>query len=163
MQSISAPFTFATDKSETLKTQNSKTMNLDTKHRSLTKSELHLMNLLWDKGEATVNELLEMLPEPRPAYTTALTVMRVLTSKGIVEAKPGNGKAHVYTPIMTREEYTQGFMEETRNTLFKGSFSALLSFFAERERLAAEEVEHIIALLRKNQKESRPNPPGEKE
>ncbi len=111
------------------------------------------MNLLWDKGEATVNELLELMPEPRPAYTTALTVMRVLTSKGIVEAKPGNGKAHVYTPIMTREEYTTGFMEETRNTLFKGSFSALLSFFAERERLAADEVERIVALLRKNQKE----------
>lgn len=129
-----------------------KEMNLDTKHRSLTKSELHLMNLLWDKGEATVNELLELMPEPRPAYTTALTVMRVLASKGIVEAKPGSGKAHVYTPIMTREEYTTGFMEETRNTLFKGSFSALLSFFAERERLAADEVERIVALLRKNQR-----------
>ena len=112
-----------------------KEMNLDTKHRSLTKSELHLMNLLWDKGEATVNELLELMPEPRPAYTTALTVMRVLTKKGI-----------------TREEYTTGFMEETRNTLFKGSFSALLSFFAERERLAADEVERIVALLRKNQR-----------
>ena len=126
-------------------------MDIDTKHRSLTKSELHLMNLLWDKGEATVNELLELMPEPRPAYTTALTVMRVLTSKGIVEAKPGSGKAHVYTPIMTREEYTTGFMEETRNTLFKGSFSALLSFFAERERLAADEVEKIVALLKRNQ------------
>ena len=126
-------------------------MNLDTKHRSLTKSELHLMNLLGDKGEATVNDLIEMMPEPRPAYTTALTVMRVLTKKGIVKATL-QGKAHVYSPIMTREEYTQGFMEETRNTLFKGSFSALLSFFAERERLAADEVERIVALLRKNQK-----------
>ena len=111
------------------------------------------MNLLWDKGEATVNELLAMMPEPRPAYTTTLTVMRVLTNKGIVEAKPGSGKAYIYAPIMTREEYTQGFMEETRNTLFKGSFSALLSFFAERERLAADEVERIVALLKKNQKE----------
>ncbi|MBR4846390.1 MAG: BlaI/MecI/CopY family transcriptional regulator [Bacteroidaceae bacterium] len=124
----------------------------ETKHRSLTKSELHLMNLLWDKGEATVNELLEMMPEPRPAYTTTLTVMRVLVKKGIV--KPiQQGKAHVFSPIMSREEYTKGFMEETRHTLFKGSFSNLISFFAERERLAADEVERIIALLRKNQKE----------
>lgn len=125
-------------------------MNLDTKHRSLTKSELHMMNLLWDMERATVNDLMEMLPEPRPAYTTVLTVMRVLAKKNIVKATP-EGKAHVYTPVMTREEYTQGFMEETRNTLFKGSFSALLSFFAERERLAADEVERIVALLRKNQ------------
>ncbi len=127
-------------------------MNIETKHRNLTKSELHLMNLLWDKGEATVNELLEMMPEPRPAYTTTLTVMRVLVKKGIVKATQ-QGKAHVYSPIMSREEYTKGFMEETRNTLFKGSFSNLISFFAERERLAADEVERIVALLRKNQKE----------
>ena len=59
-------------------------MDADTKHRTLTKSELHLMNLLWDKGEATVNDLMELMPEPRPAYTTVLTVMRVLTKKGIV-------------------------------------------------------------------------------
>ena len=125
-------------------------MDIDTKHRSLTKSELHLMNLLWDKGEGTVNDLIEMMPEPRPAYTTVLTVMRVLTKKGVVEATP-QGKAYLYTPLMTREEYTKGFMEETRNTLFKGSFSKLLMFFAERERLAADEVEKIVALLKKNQ------------
>ena len=125
-------------------------MDIDTKHRSLTKSELHLMNLLWDKGEGTVNDLIEMMPEPRPAYTTVLTVMRVLTKKGVVEATP-QGKAYLYTPLMTREEYTKGFMEETRNTLFKGSFSKLLMFFAERERLAADEVEKIIALLKQNQ------------
>lgn len=125
-------------------------MDIDTKHRSLTKSELHLMNLLWDKGEGTVNDLIEMMPEPRPAYTTVLTVMRVLTKKGVVKATP-QGKAYLYTPLMTREEYTKGFMEETRNTLFKGSFSKLLLFFAERERLAADEVEKIIALLKKNQ------------
>lgn len=53
---------------------------------------------------------------------------------------------------MTREEYTQGFMEETRRTLFKSSFSAIVSFFAEQERLAADEIEEIIAILRKNQK-----------
>ena len=126
-------------------------MDIDTKHRSLTKSELHLMNLLWDKEEATVNELVEMMPDPRPAYTTVLTVMRVLTQKGIVKATP-RGKANVYTPIMTREEYTKGFMEETRNTLFKGSLSSFFLFFAEHERLASDEVEKIISLLKKNQK-----------
>ena len=130
-------------------------MDIDTKHRSLTKSELHLMNLLWDKGEGTVNDLIEMMPEPRPAYTTVLTVIAtalrvVLMQKGVVEATP-QGKAYLYKPLMTREEYTKGFMEETRNTLFKGSFSKLLLFFAERERLAADEVEKIVALLKKNQ------------
>lgn len=126
-------------------------MNSETKHKSLTKSELHLMNILWDKEQATVNELLELLPEPRPAYNTVLTVMRVLAQKGIVQAT-ACGKAHIYSPLMTREEYTRGFMEETRNTLFKGSFSAFVSFFAEHEKLAADEIERIIAILRRSQK-----------
>ena len=134
-----------------------KNMNLDTKHRSLTKAELHMMNLLWDKGNATVNDLMEMLPEPHPAYTTVLTVMRVLVKKGIVEAKP-NGKQHVYSPIMTREEYTTGFMEETRNTLFKDSWSSLVSFFAKYERLTTEDIQELIAILKKSmQKEENPS------
>lgn len=136
-------------------------MNLDTKHRSLTKAELHMMNLLWDKGNATVNELMEMLPEPHPAYTTVLTVMRVLVKKGIVAAKP-NGKQHVYSPIMTREEYTKGFMEETRNTLFKGSWSSLVSFFAKYERLTTEEIQELIAILKKSMQKEEKNP-SEKE
>ncbi len=121
------------------------------RHRTLTKSELHLMNILWDKEQATVNELIEMMPEPHPAYTTVQTVMRVLTQKGVVKAEL-KGRTNVFTPLMTREAYTQGFMEETRRTLFKGSLSAFVSFFAEHERLAADEVERIIAILRKNQR-----------
>lgn len=148
MQRKRALHTFAVNK-----LLNQVRMNLDTKHRSLTKSELHLMNILWDMEQATVKELIEKMPEPRSAYNTVLTVMRVLAKKNVVKAVPQkDSKAHVYIPIMTREEYTTGFMEETRNTLFKGSFSALLSFFAERERLAADEVERIVALLRKNQR-----------
>ena len=129
-----------------------KKMNLDTKHRSLTKSELHLMNLLWDKGEATINELLELMPEPRPAYTTALTVMRVLTKKGVVEATP-QGKAYLYKPLMTREEYTKGFMEETRNTLFKGSLKNLLLYFARKEKISKEELIEILAVMQTDEKQ----------
>jgi predicted transcriptional regulator len=108
------------------------------------------MNILWDMGQATVNEIMERIPEPKPAYTTILTVMQVLTSKKIVGAQR-RGKANVFRPLISREQYVDGFMEETRNTLFKGSFSKLLLFFAERERLAADEVEKIVALLKKNQ------------
>jgi predicted transcriptional regulator len=127
-------------------------MDIDTKHRSLTKSELHLMNLLWDKGEGTVNDLIEMMPEPRPAYTTVLTVMRVLTKKGVVEATP-QGKAYLYKPLMTREEYTKGFMEETRNTLFKGSLKNLLLYFARKEKISKEELIEILAVMQTDEKQ----------
>jgi predicted transcriptional regulator len=128
-----------------------KTMDIDTKYRSLTKSELHLMNILWDMERATINELLQAMPEPVSAYTTILTVMRVLTQKKIVKTEQ-QGKAHVYIPIMSREDYTQGFMEETRNTLFKGSFKSLLSFFAQRETLSNSEIDELISLLNKSKK-----------
>lgn len=125
-------------------------MRGETKQKTLTKAELRAMNILWDMEQATVNEIMERIPEPKPAYTTILTVMQVLTSKKIVGAQR-RGKANVFRPLISREQYVDGFMEETRNTLFKGSFSKLLLFFAERERLAADEVEKIVALLKKNQ------------
>ena len=74
-------------------------MNFDTKTRQLTRAELHLMNILWEKGQATVNELQAELPEPKPAYTTTLTVMQVLTRKGIVTFER-QGKTNVYRPLM---------------------------------------------------------------
>ena len=118
-------------------------MNFDTKTKQLTRAELHLMNILWDKGEATVNELQAEMPEPKPAYTTTLTVMQVLTRKGVV-AFERQGKTNVYRPVMKRDEYVAGFLDETRNTLFKGSLSAFLTFFAKHEKISRKEMEEIL-------------------
>lgn len=106
------------------------------------------MNILWDKGQATVNELQAELPEPKPAYTTTLTVMQVLTRKGIVTFER-QGKTNVYRPVMLREEYLTGWMEETRNTLFKGSLSAFLTFFAKHEKISKAEMEKILKEMAK--------------
>ncbi len=118
-------------------------MNFDTKSKSLTRAELHLMNILWDKGQVTVNELQAELPEPKPAYTTTLTVMQVLTRKGIVSSER-QGKTNVYRPLMSRDNYLKGWLEETRNTLFKGSLSAFLTFFAKHEKISKTEMEKIL-------------------
>ena len=118
-------------------------MNFDTKTKQLTRAELHLMNILWDKGEATVNELQAEMPEPKPAYTTTLTVMQVLTRKGVV-AFERQGKTNVYRPLMKRDEYVAGFLDEARNTLFKGSLSAFLTFFAKHEKISRKEMAEIL-------------------
>ncbi len=118
-------------------------MNSDTKKKSLTKAELHLMNILWDKGEATVRDLVGVLPEPKPAYTTVLTVMQVLTKKKIVEPYR-QGKVNVFKPLMSRDQYISGFMEETRNTLFKGSMRNFLLFFARNEKIDKAELREIL-------------------
>ena len=118
-------------------------MNFDTKNKSLTRAELHMMNILWDKGQATVHDLQTELPEPKPAYTTTLTVMQVLARKGIV-AFERQGKTNVYRPLMSREDYLTGFLDETRNTLFKGSLSSFLLFFAKHEKISRKEMEEIL-------------------
>ena len=111
--------------------------------KSLTKAELNVMNILWSKNEATVNEIIEVMGEPKPAYTTVLTVMQVLTRKGIVSPER-RGKAHVFRPLLSREEYIDTFMQETRNVLFQGSLRSLFSYFVKSEKLSREELNKIL-------------------
>lgn len=116
--------------------------NMENK-KSLTKAELNVMNILWSKKEATVNEIIEVMGEPKPAYTTVLTVMQVLTRKGIVSPER-RGKAHVFRPLLSREEYIDTFMQETRNVLFQGSLRSLFSYFVKSEKLSKEELNKIL-------------------
>ena len=120
--------------------------------KNLTKAELQLMNLLWTKGEATVNEIIEMMGEPKPAYTTVLTVMQVLTRKEIVKPER-RGKAHVFQPLLSREDYINGFMHETRDTLFQGSLRNFLSFFVKSEKLSKEELQELLEEINSESKE----------
>ena len=115
--------------------------------KSLTKAELNLMNILWDKQQASVNEIIEALPEPKPAYTTVLTVMQVLTKKEVVRFER-QGKANVYIPLLSRERYLHGFMDDTRESLFNGSAKMFLSFFAKHEKISRQELEEILAEMK---------------
>ena len=118
-------------------------MKEEAKTKSLTRAELNLMNILWDKGQATVNELMDTLPEPKPAYTTVLTVMQVLTKKRVLRFEK-QGKANVYIPLLSRDEYLNNFMDETRDGLFGGSAKSFLSFFARHEKISRQELEEIL-------------------
>jgi predicted transcriptional regulator len=112
-------------------------------NRMLTKGELHLMNILWDKGKATVQQMQELLSEPKPAYTTTLTVMQILTKKGIVDFERV-GKAYVYKPLLSRDEYIGGFMNDACDNVFGGSMRSFFSFFAKSEKISREELEEIL-------------------
>ena len=78
--------------------------------KELTKAELQIMQVLWQKGSAFVNEILQDLEEPRPAYNTVSTVLRVLQNKGFV-AYNSYGKTYQYYPLVTKESYTNRFMD----------------------------------------------------
>lgn len=122
-------------------------------NKQLTKAELHLMNILWDKGNATVQQMQDLLENPKPAYTTTLTVMQILTKKGIVDFDRV-GKAYVYKPVLSREEYIGGFMNEACDNVFGGSMKSFFSFFAKSEKISREELEDILKEIDGNDGES---------
>jgi predicted transcriptional regulator len=119
--------------------------------KELTKVELQLMNVLWDIERGFVNDILDELPEPKPAYNTVSTFMRILVSKEFV-AFNNFGKSHQYYPLMSREQYMEGFMTGVKNTFFSGSLRSMISFFAKKENLTSKEIENIIEILNDNKK-----------
>lgn len=118
-------------------------------NKSLTKAELHLMNILWDKGKATVQQIQDLLENPKPAYTTTLTVMQILTKKGIVDFDRV-GKAYVYKPVLSRDEYIGSFMNDACDNVFGGSMRSFFSFFAKSEKISRDELEEILKEMNKD-------------
>lgn len=121
------------------------------KAKELTKAELQIMQILWTKEKAFVNDILEEMPEPRPAYNTVSTVMRVLVEKKFVSYH-NFGKTHQYYPLVEREDYMEGYMTSVVDNFFSGSVKAVVSFFAKRDNFSKEEVDELIDILNENKK-----------
>lgn len=115
------------------------------KTRQLTRAELEIMQILWRKEAAFVNEILDEMPEPKPAYNTVSTVVRVLEKKGVVGHR-AFGKSHRYHPLIGKEEYTHSFMKGVMSNFFNDSPAQMFSFFCERENLSLRETEKIRQL-----------------
>jgi BlaI family transcriptional regulator, penicillinase repressor len=96
------------------------------KSETLTEAELRLMDVLWEKGSATVQEVLNALPEkPALAYNSVLTTIRVLENKGYLEHVK-DGRAHIYRPIMEREEARRSEIRHLVGRFFKNSHELLV-------------------------------------
>jgi predicted transcriptional regulator len=121
---------------------------LKSRTQELTRAELEIMQILWDRGSGFVNDILEALPEPKPAYNTVSTVVRILEKKGFVDHK-AYGKSHEYYPIVDRDSYTQGFMSSVLNNFFGGSASRMVSFLSSNRSISMEEADEIMKLLKK--------------
>ena len=123
------------------------------KQQTLTKSEMLVMNILWslDRG-ACVNDILAQYPDPKPAYTTIATFLKILTQKGFIEYKKGTGKLLIYSPLITKEKYRRQVMEEVKDDFFGNSFKSMLSFFVREEHLTAEEIQELIDQIKEEEK-----------
>ena len=126
-------------------------MKRNHEERQLTKSEMEIMNVLWDKAEGmTTHEIIEQYPEPKPAYSTIATFLKILVNKGFVGSRKqeGGGKTVVFFPLLSREEYTNRVMKEVKSTFFGNSLKSMLSFFAKQEEVSEEELREIVAMIK---------------
>lgn len=120
-----------------------------TEDRTLTRSEMEIMNILWDSTDGmTTHEIISRYPDPKPAYSTIATFLKILTTKGFVNFRKVEGsKTHIFFALISREFYTRNFMKEAKNTLFGGSLKSLISFFIKEEEISDDELQEILAMI----------------
>ncbi len=111
--------------------------------KELTKAEEQIMQLLWEKEKAFVKEIVEMIPEPKPAYNTVSTIIRILEKKGFVGYN-AYGKTHEYFPLISRTDYTRTYMKSFIRNYFSGSFQEMVSFFAREDKMSLSELDELV-------------------
>lgn len=118
--------------------------------KELTKAEDQVMQILWDLKSGFVKDIIEQMPEPKPAYNTISTIVRILETKGFVDHK-AYGKTHEYFPLISKEKYTKFYLNNLLKGYFDGSFQNLVSFFAKENKLDTKAIEKLLEEI-KNQK-----------
>lgn len=113
--------------------------------KQLTKAEEQVMQILWDLDEGVIKEVVEGFEEPRPAYTTVATVLKVLEKKGFVDHKTV-GNVHVYFPLVSKREYTRYQFSTLLKDYFSGSFPKLATFFAHENNLTMKDLEEMLKM-----------------
>ncbi len=129
------------------------TMNRNKDQRTLTKAEMEIMNIIWSSSmeELSVRDVLEAYQEPKPAYTTVATFMKILTQKGFLEPQKrvGGGKTLFFAPLITQDEYRDRVMSEVKDNFFGGSVKSLVSYFMKEEKLSSQEMDELMELIKK--------------
>src|SRR6201985_1125519 len=110
--------------------------------KELTKAEEQIMRILWQLKEAIVKDVIEQMPEPKPAYNTVSTVIRVLEGKGFIDHK-AYGNSHVYFPVVSEDEYKKFTFDKMMTNYFSNSYESLVSFLVQEKNLSVKELEEI--------------------
>ena len=115
--------------------------------KELTRAEEEVMQILWKLQKGFVKEIIEQMPEPKPAYNTVSTIVRILENKGFVDHK-AYGKTHEYYPLITKDRYTRFYLNNMIKGYFNGSFNNLVSFFAKEHKMDAADIEKLLRELK---------------
>ena len=116
--------------------------------KELTRAEEQIMQVLWQLKKGFVKDVLDVLPEPKPAYNTVSTIIRILETKGFVDHN-AFGKSHEYYPVVSKEQYKDFAADKLLNGYFDNSVNRMLSFFVKKEKINLKEADEIMKLIEK--------------
>jgi BlaI family transcriptional regulator, penicillinase repressor len=114
----------------------------------LTKQEEELMLIIFQQGKGFIKDFIQRMDEPQPPYTTVASIVKNLERKGYVKGKR-YGNTSEYTPVMEESEYKSKFMSGVVQNYFENSYKDMVSFFVEKQKISAEELQEIIKLIEK--------------
>jgi predicted transcriptional regulator len=114
--------------------------------KELTKAEEQVMQVLWTIKKGVVNDMLHQFDNPKPAYNTVSTIVRILEKKGFIGHK-AYGKTHEYFPLVTKSEYTKKYFGNFMSNYFSNSYKALASFLANDKKISIGELEEMKDLM----------------
>lgn len=115
----------------------------------LTKQEEEVMKCIWSLNSCYIKDIVEMLPEPAPPYTTVASVVKNLQRKAFVEAER-TGNTYRYTPKIGRDEYKRNFVGSVVRDYFKDSYKELVTFFTREQKISPDDLKEIIEEIERN-------------
>jgi predicted transcriptional regulator len=114
--------------------------------KELTRAEEQVMRYLWKIKSGFLKQIIEQFPEPKPAYTTVSTVIRVLVKKGFISYRT-YGKSHEYYPLVSRDKYFKNHFKILVKNYFSNSPQRFVSFFTEKNNLDLTELEEMKIII----------------
>jgi len=114
--------------------------------RELTRAEEQVMQVLWKIKKGFVKDVLEYFDDPKPAYNTVSTIIRILQDKGFVNHR-AYGRTHEYYPVVSKDEYSKSHLSSFVNDYFSNSFGKMVSFFAKEKEISVKEMEEIMKIM----------------
>jgi BlaI family penicillinase repressor len=122
--------------------------------KPLTKAEEQIMQVLWKLDKAFLREIVDEMPNPKPHQNTVATILKILVEKEFVDIEV-LGRQHRYYPLLKKEEYSGKAIKQFAKNYFEGSFSNVVSYLVKENNISVEELETLLAQIKKQQKQGK--------
>lgn len=120
--------------------------------KSLTTAEEEIMHHLWELEAATVRQIIEQMPAPKPPHSTVSSIVRILEKKGFV-AHNAYGRTHEYYPLIAKEDYSHRTISHFVRNYFDGSMKRMVSFLVEEDEIELRELREMVTAWSKAKEE----------